>query len=327
MAKHSKRTGRRMRQAGLGGGCRAWFVACRRGSSATSPTPRSSAPKPTIGCAVWSTRTGPASGRPRRSSWFPSPRSTAGANASGPTISPRSNRARAGPIGPGARPGRRPRSRPRPGPAPAAPAPGQAAPAGAFAPPGHRLECLDDRADAGQPASPPVAARAACGAGPSEASGQQRPYATRVPKDKRAPHGARRPDPARHDASAPAARGGTAPIHRDRCRQPLRRGRGPGDRLRPRERRRTSSPSSLPGCRSPFRRSRSTGDPNSWPGSKRPAGTAASPSTCCRRAVPSSTAGSSGSTARPGGSAGSATRATSPCPPSKPPCGTGRSPL
>ena len=135
---------------------------------------------------------------------------------------------------------------------------------------GHPPERLDDRPDAGQPAAP-----ARCCASPmrcgSARDRPQRPYATRVPKDKRQPDGARRPDPARHDAPAPPARGRTAPVHGDRCRQPLRRGRGPGDRLGG-DGAATSSTSSSPGCRCPSRRSRSMGAASSWPGSRRPAG-------------------------------------------------------
>ncbi len=59
----------------------------------------------------------------------------------------------------------------------------------------------------------------------------QRPYATRVPKDKRTPTepGALVQLDTMHLRPAPRRR--TPPVHRHRRRQPLRRGRGPGDGL------------------------------------------------------------------------------------------------
>ncbi len=149
----------------------------------------------------------------------------------------------------------------------------------------------------------------------------QRPYATRVPKDKRTPTepGALVQLDTMHLRPCPASNAASSPPSTSSAAAPW-----PGSGRRPRRGpRRPFWTSSSPGCRCPSRPSRSTGAVSSWRGSRRPAGSGASPSTCCRRAPPSSTAGSSASTVPPGASSGSATRATSTYLRSKPPCAPG----
>ena len=215
----------------MGGGCHRGPPRAGAAPTPPAPRPRPSAPKRTTGCAAWSTRTRTSVAEASRV--FAVPVSTIYRwRQTLPARRPlqRSNRARAGPVGPGARPGRRRRSgrvlalrgqHPRMGKLPLQVL---------LAPPGRRPERVDDRPDAGQPAPARQLLREPHAVRIRRARRPVRPYATRVPKDKRTPTAARRPDPARHDAPAPPARGRTAPVHRDRRRQPLRRGRGPGDR-------------------------------------------------------------------------------------------------
>jgi len=106
---------------------------------------------------------------------------------------------------------------------------GQTAVAGAARPAGDHAQRLDDRSHSGQSETAVPAPGTPCRPGQTG----QTPAAVRDPGAERqtAADGAGGPDPARHDAPPAAAGRGAAPVHGDRCGEPVCRGRGsvPGD--------------------------------------------------------------------------------------------------